>query len=164
MPINITIHKYWPFHLCLPIPERKEHKKDREFLANAFPGCAFPPPPGPPHMGPPGPPHMPPGPPHGGPPHGSPHHPPPHHPPPHHPPMVHPGVTCDGCEGRVAGTRFKCTVCPDYDLCSSCQAKGLHKEHPLLPIWLPMNNMFEVRTTAWSSFVSLLTHKSYCSQ
>lgn len=88
-------------------------------------------PPGPPHMGPPGPPHMgPPGPPHAG--------------PPHHTPMLHPGVTCDGCEGPVAGTRFKCTVCPDYDLCSTCQSKGLHKEHPLLPIFHPMANMFEV--------------------
>ncbi|KAJ8282922.1 hypothetical protein COCON_G00054410 [Conger conger] len=45
--------------------------------------------------------------------------------------------------GPVAGTRFKCTVCPDYDLCSPCQAKGLHKEHALLPIWHPLNNMFE---------------------
>ncbi|XP_076147941.1 sequestosome-1 [Alosa pseudoharengus] len=119
------------------IKERKEHKKDREFPAHGFPGCAFPPPPGPPHM-PPGPPHMgPPGPPHMGPP-GPPHGGP------HHPPMVHPGVTCDGCEGPVVGTRYKCTVCPDYDLCTTCQTKGLHREHPLLPMnWLPMNNMFE---------------------
>ncbi|XP_063046389.1 sequestosome-1 isoform X2 [Engraulis encrasicolus] len=115
------------------IKEKKEHKKDREFPNHGFPGFPFPPPPGPPHMGPPGAPHMgPPGPP---PPHGDhPHHPP--------PPQVHYGVTCDGCEGRVAGTRFKCTVCPDYDLCSSCQAKGLHKEHVLMPIWHPLN-MFE---------------------
>ncbi|MBN3302621.1 sequestosome-1 isoform X2 [Amia ocellicauda] len=74
--------------------------------------------------------------------HGPVHFPPP--PPPHIPPnMVHPHVTCDGCEGQVAGTRFKCTVCPDYDLCSTCQAKGLHKEHALLPIWAPFQNMFE---------------------
>uniref|UniRef100_W5N0C3 Sequestosome-1 n=1 Tax=Lepisosteus oculatus TaxID=7918 RepID=W5N0C3_LEPOC len=63
-------------------------------------------------------------------------------PPPSHN-AVHPNVTCDGCEGPVAGTRFKCTVCPDYDLCSSCQAKGQHKEHPMLPIWAPLQNMFE---------------------
>ncbi|KAJ8405299.1 hypothetical protein AAFF_G00322900 [Aldrovandia affinis] len=69
---------------------------------------------------------------------GGPHMPPP---PPHA--MVHPNVTCDGCEGSVAGTRFKCTVCPDYDLCSSCQAKGLHKEHALMPFWPPLSNMFE---------------------
>ncbi|XP_036404682.1 sequestosome-1 [Megalops cyprinoides] len=96
------------------IKEKKEHKRD--FHPQGFQGpphFPFPPPPGAPHM-----------------------------PPPPHP-MVHPNVTCDGCEGAVAGTRFKCTVCPDYDLCSSCQAKGLHKEHPLMPIWHPLNNMFE---------------------
>ncbi|KAG2455417.1 SQSTM protein, partial [Polypterus senegalus] len=49
------------------------------------------------------------------------------------------GVTCDGCDGPVMGTRFKCTVCPDYDLCSPCQAKGLHREHPLTPMWIPMH-------------------------
>uniref|UniRef100_A0A8C6SMT0 Protein ref(2)P n=1 Tax=Neogobius melanostomus TaxID=47308 RepID=A0A8C6SMT0_9GOBI len=54
----------------------------------------------------------------------------------------HPGVTCDGCEEPVAGTRFKCSVCPNYDLCSSCQAKGLHTEHVLLPIWHPIQQWF----------------------
>ncbi|NXM25283.1 SQSTM protein, partial [Oxyruncus cristatus] len=57
--------------------------------------------------------------------------------------LVHPNVICDGCEGPVVGTRFKCSVCPDYDLCSTCEGKGIHKEHnmvmfqsPLLK-WLP---------------------------
>ncbi|KAJ8337833.1 hypothetical protein SKAU_G00367990 [Synaphobranchus kaupii] len=100
------------------IKEKREHKRDAP--PQGFPGPApfpfpFPPPPGAPHMPPPPPPHT----------------------------VVHPDVTCDGCEGAVAGTRFKCTVCPDYDLCSACQAKGLHKEHVLMPIWHPLNNMFE---------------------
>ncbi|CAM4610868.1 unnamed protein product [Leuciscus chuanchicus] len=104
------------------IKQRKEHRRDSS--PHGFPGFSFPGPHGHPHMGPP---HMgPPGP-----------------PPPHHPPLVHPGVTCDGCEGPVPGTRFKCTVCPDYDLCSSCQGQGLHKEHAMLPILHPMSNMFE---------------------
>ncbi|XP_010899401.2 sequestosome-1 [Esox lucius] len=104
------------------IKEKKEHRRD--FPAFAFPGgvppFAFPPPPGGPHMGPP--------PPQG---HG------------HGPSLVHPNVTCDECNGPVWGTRFKCTVCPDYDLCSQCQSKGLHKEHVLLPILHPLNNAFE---------------------
>ncbi|CAL8262313.1 unnamed protein product [Lota lota] len=102
------------------IKEKKEHR--REFPLHAFPGgippFTFPPPPGP----------------------GVPHAPPPPH---HGPPPVHPNVTCDGCEGPVAGTRFKCTVCPDYDLCSACQATGLHREHALLPIWHPLANLME---------------------
>ncbi|KAK9962867.1 hypothetical protein ABG768_006106 [Culter alburnus] len=126
------------------IKQRKEHKRDSSPHGfPGFPGFSFAGPHGASHFSPPGPHHMgpppmgPQGPPHMGPP---PHHPPPH---PHHPPMVHQGVTCDGCDGPVAGTRFKCTVCPDYDLCSSCQGKGLHKEHPFLPIFHPMANLFE---------------------
>ncbi|XP_061644545.1 sequestosome-1 isoform X2 [Phyllopteryx taeniolatus] len=55
---------------------------------------------------------------------------------------VHANVTCDGCEGPVAGVRFKCSVCPDYDLCSACQVQGKHTEHPLLPIWHPLQALF----------------------
>ncbi|XP_030625170.1 sequestosome-1 isoform X2 [Chanos chanos] len=125
--MGLTMVKDDTFRLF--VKEKREHKRD--FPVHGFPGFQFPPPPGPPHMGPPGPPHMgPPGPHHMG-------------PPPHHPPVVHPGVTCDGCDSQVAGTRFKCTTCPDYDLCSTCQAKGLHKEHVLLPIFHPMANLFE---------------------
>lgn len=46
--------------------------------------------------------------------------------------MVHPNVICDGCNGPVVGTRYKCSVCPDYDLCSVCEGKGLHREHSKL--------------------------------
>ncbi|XP_051023379.1 sequestosome-1 isoform X2 [Acomys russatus] len=46
--------------------------------------------------------------------------------------MVHPNVICDGCNGPVVGTRYKCSVCPDYDLCSICEGKGLHREHSKL--------------------------------
>lgn len=115
----------------LYIKEKKEHRKD--FPLHAFPPFGFPPF----HHGPPGP--------HPG--HHSGHHSGPHGPHggppgPHGPALVHPGVTCDGCEGPVAGTRFKCSVCPNYDLCSSCQSKGVHTEHALLPIWHPIQQWF----------------------
>ncbi|KAI9521918.1 hypothetical protein NQZ68_042242, partial [Dissostichus eleginoides] len=88
----------------------KEKKENRrDFPLHAFPPFTF---------GPSGP-------------HGPPHGPPPG-------PATHPDVTCDGCEGPVVGTRFKCSVCPNYDLCSACQARGTHTEHQLLPIWHPM--------------------------
>ncbi|XP_008302053.1 sequestosome-1 isoform X2 [Stegastes partitus] len=94
------------------IKEKKEHRRD--FPLHAFPPFAFGPPPPPP---------------------GAPHAPPPHMAP---PPVLHPNVTCDGCDGAVIGTRFKCSVCPNYDLCSTCQARGTHTEHALLPIWHPL--------------------------
>merc|ERR1712107_224637 len=45
---------------------------------------------------------------------------------------VHQGVTCEGCEGLVIGNRYKCLVCPDYDLCAKCEAKGLHPGHNMM--------------------------------
>lgn len=49
----------------------------------------------------------------------------------------HVGVVCDGCEHGIFGTRFKCIVCPDYDLCMKCERKGVHNEHEMLRICTP---------------------------
>merc|ERR1712018_181655 len=51
--------------------------------------------------------------------------------------QVHPGVTCDGCEGPVLGPRYKCLTCPDYDLCGSCEARGLHVQHKMIRLAAP---------------------------
>ncbi|BGP14671.1 hypothetical protein JCM10213_001619 [Rhodosporidiobolus nylandii] len=34
--------------------------------------------------------------------------------------LVHPGVFCDRCLHTIAGPRFKCLGCSNYDLCGSC--------------------------------------------
>jgi hypothetical protein len=49
---------------------------------------------------------------------------------------VHSDIQCDGCnQFPLVGVRYKCTVCPDYDLCASCEAKNQHPaEHPLLKL------------------------------
>lgn len=58
--------------------------------------------------------------------------------------MVHPNVICDGCNGPVVGTRYKCSVCPDYDLCSVCEGKGLHQGHTKLAFPSPFGHLSEV--------------------
>jgi hypothetical protein len=47
---------------------------------------------------------------------------------------VHEGISCDQChQCPIQGTRFKCTVCDDFDLCSACETKGDHPiDHPML--------------------------------
>ena len=35
--------------------------------------------------------------------------------------------------GPVVGIRYKCAVCPDYDLCENCEAVTTH-DHPFLKI------------------------------
>ncbi|XP_064135347.1 sequestosome-1 isoform X2 [Loxodonta africana] len=57
--------------------------------------------------------------------------------------MVHPNVICDGCNGPVVGTRYKCSVCPDYDLCAACEGKGLHGEHSKLAFPTPFGHLSE---------------------
>lgn len=51
----------------------------------------------------------------------------------------HHGIICDGCGASpITGSRFKCLVCPDYDLCSSCEDRNLHPaDHPMMKIRVP---------------------------
>ncbi|XP_055498824.1 sequestosome-1 isoform X2 [Leucoraja erinacea] len=51
--------------------------------------------------------------------------------------VVHPNIVCDACNGPVVGARYKCSMCPDYDLCSGCKGKGFHKEHEMILLQSP---------------------------
>ena len=50
---------------------------------------------------------------------------------------VHPGIVCDGCNGPVLGPRYKCLACADYDLCKSCEGRGLHSQHKMVRLPKP---------------------------
>lgn len=40
---------------------------------------------------------------------------------------VHTHVSCDGCGAHpITGIRYKCSVCPDFDYCETCEAKIDH--------------------------------------
>jgi len=45
-----------------------------------------------------------------------------------------PQVACDGCGVHpIGGIRWKCSVCPNFDFCSKCEAKNTHPtDHPFL--------------------------------
>ena len=43
---------------------------------------------------------------------------------------LHIGIFCNYCgQNPISGVRYKCTVCPDYDLCSKCRQDKHHGEH-----------------------------------
>lgn len=51
---------------------------------------------------------------------------------------VHANVTCDGCgQEGIIGTRYKCTVCPDFDLCENCEPEH-DRSHPMIKINQPL--------------------------
>jgi len=35
-------------------------------------------------------------------------------------------ATCDECQQRICGIRYKCLVCPDFDLCEKCEENNSH--------------------------------------
>ncbi|OLL21925.1 ZZ-type zinc finger-containing protein [Neolecta irregularis DAH-3] len=61
--------------------------------------------------------------------------------------VSHHHVLCDGpnCVEKntpIQGIRYKCSICPDLDLCSACEALGTHPdEHPLIKIKTPLANL-----------------------
>lgn len=62
---------------------------------------------------------------------------------------VHKGVFCDCCQANnINGVRYKCSVCPDFDLCGSCveanernPEQRIHpRDHLFLRIAEPVNS------------------------
>ncbi|KAJ1719962.1 hypothetical protein LPJ53_005351 [Coemansia erecta] len=56
--------------------------------------------------------------------------------------LVHEGVTCDACNMPIAGVRYKCGNCADYDLCEGCEARNEHNaDHLFIKMRLPRRMM-----------------------
>lgn len=56
--------------------------------------------------------------------------------------QVHRYIYCDHCNVNIAGIRYKCVQCPDFDLCQDCEAlvPNVHTDdHFFLKITEPLN-------------------------
>ena len=52
--------------------------------------------------------------------------------------VVHEGVVCDGCGAYpIVGIRYKSSVAPNLDLCSTCEASDIHPDHVFCKIRRP---------------------------
>ena len=57
---------------------------------------------------------------------------------------VHKGVTCNECRvNPITGARYKCTICPNYNLCESCEDKDIHS-HVLLKMYSEEKNKSKI--------------------
>ena len=46
---------------------------------------------------------------------------------------VHMELKCDSCGALpLTGCRYRCVICPDFDICENCEDKGVHAEHPMV--------------------------------
>lgn len=68
--------------------------------------------------------------------------------------LIHQGVHCDGlaCKANkfaIRGVRYKCAMCPDFDLCEQCEtdqsfssaSNGHIASHPMIKIRIPCNDI-----------------------
>ncbi|PVU97752.1 hypothetical protein BB559_001923 [Furculomyces boomerangus] len=70
-----------------------------------------------------------------------------------HKSIIHRGVTCDECNMYpVVGVRYKCTQCPDFDICENCEAKNSHREHVMLKIKIPVPSIMNDHAPILDSF------------
>ncbi|KAH7708390.1 hypothetical protein AAVH_24367 [Aphelenchoides avenae] len=75
---------------------------------------------------------------------------------------------CDNCKANggksqyIYGTRFKCAVCKNFDLCEACEASGVHAHHVMLRIGLIVKD-----EVSWSSHALKPLHselKNFCAK
>ena len=48
---------------------------------------------------------------------------------------VHSNIKCQQCsKNPIIGYRYKCSVCPDYNLCEECEEKNVNHPHNFIKI------------------------------
>jgi hypothetical protein len=72
---------------------------------------------------------------------------------------IHCNIVCDVCRDIIAGFRYKCMVCPDFDLCPGCEKQMKHAEHLVMRLThknadiLPKISLFHLTLTVDSSII-----------
>ncbi|RKP34632.1 hypothetical protein BJ085DRAFT_17430, partial [Dimargaris cristalligena] len=64
------------------------------------------------------------------------------------------GITCNHCQtSPICGIRYRCTNCPDFDLCENCECENTHFPHHIfIKIRVPIPIMASPRAPLCSSF------------
>ncbi|KAI0066569.1 hypothetical protein BV25DRAFT_1849133 [Artomyces pyxidatus] len=81
-------------------------------------------------------------------------------------PVVH-NATCNLCDSRIEGDRYKCVDCPDFDTCSSCAAiiPAQHPAHTFVRVATPSLFVYPAPspvTPYHSKYANALTHHASC--
>ncbi|KAI8598274.1 hypothetical protein EDD21DRAFT_382925 [Dissophora ornata] len=68
--------------------------------------------------------------------------------------MIH-CASCDLCTMNIRGTRYKCFVCPDYDVCEECLplTRTFHMGHSFAPIVYPGQVKVRIDRTSHSGVI-----------
>ncbi|KAG8852806.1 hypothetical protein FRB96_008494 [Tulasnella sp. 330] len=74
------------------------------------------------------------------------------------PPAIH-NATCDLCDSKVIGARFKCADCPDYDVCSLCFdiVGEQHPKHSFIKVTNPKDLIVKQ-----NRFTGRVVHQARC--
>lgn len=68
---------------------------------------------------------------------------------------IHRNIFCDHCNVNIAGIRYKCIKCADYDLCEKCESlvPSVHNEdHFFLKITTPLSSKRNLIPETWFHF------------
>jgi hypothetical protein len=61
---------------------------------------------------------------------------------------IHNNVRCDGCNKHpIIGSRYKCSICQDFDYCEDCENKNIDHQHAFIKIRSPQQEPIKIITS-----------------
>ena len=81
---------------------------------------------------------------------------------PFNPPSSHAGIVCNGCNAQpIQGVRYKCMMCPDFDLCEEC-IKPAVRRHDAAHLFLRIDKPTDGVNYPMVANRSALRHEARC--